>query len=172
LDLDFIKRIDAVRPKANRRRLSAEWGVRRSLCEAAGDDAGGGTGNPTALRVLVVDDDPMIAQSFDKLLQVLGYRARTAHDGDEALRVAAAFGPDAAVIDISLPGMSGHEIARSMRKEPWGKNILLIAASGWDQEEDRERSREAGFDHHLAKPVDIKTLRRLLEERARGGQGR
>ena len=116
------------------------------------------------LRVLVVDDNRDAAISLTMLLQMAGHETRTAHDGVEALDAAAAFRPDFVLLDIGLPKLNGYEVARKIRGEPWGKDIALIALSGWGQDEDRRKSREAGFDGHLIKPVDYATLTKLLAE--------
>jgi CheY-like chemotaxis protein len=114
------------------------------------------------LRILVVDDNVDSAESMGLYLDLLGHRTRTAHDGLEALAAADSFLPDVLLLDVGLPRMSGHDVARSVRARPWGSRVLLIAMSGWGQPADRRRSREAGFDHHLTKPVDLVGLTRLL----------
>ncbi len=113
-------------------------------------------------RVLVVDDNIDHADSLSQFLRMLGYRTRTANDGPEAVRVAEAFRPHVALLDIGLPGISGTEVARTIRARPWGGDVLLLALSGWGQDEDRRRSAEAGFDHHFVKPIDIDALTALL----------
>jgi two-component system CheB/CheR fusion protein len=117
----------------------------------------------TPRRILVVDDRESQAQSLAMLLRSLGHDVRVAHNGPSALEIAADFFPELALIDIGLPGMSGYEVARRLREQPQFKSMLLIAQTGWGRDEDRQRSREAGFDHHLAKPIDHKALFRLLE---------
>ncbi len=114
------------------------------------------------VRVLVVDDNVDHADSLSQFLLMLGYRTRIANDGLEAVRVADAFLPHVALLDIGLPGISGTEVARAIRTRPWGREVLLIALSGWGQDEDRRRSAEAGFNHHFVKPVDIDALTELL----------
>jgi CheY-like chemotaxis protein len=113
-------------------------------------------------RVLVVDDNVDAADSLALLLRVIGHETRIAHDGLEALVAARAFLPDVVLLDIGLPGMDGYEVARQLRGEPDLRTALLIAQTGYGQDEDRRRSREAGFDHHLVKPVDPDALRALL----------
>ena len=88
----------------------------------------------------------------------------TAHDGLAAVEAAATFQPDVALLDIGMPKLNGHEAARRIREQPWGKAMVLIALTGWGQEDDRRRSREAGFDGHLVKPVDLGALTKLLFE--------
>ena len=114
------------------------------------------------IRVLVVDDNLDNADSLGQFLEMLGYETRRANDGLEAVRAAEAYRPQAVVLDIGLPTMSGLEVARHIRAQRWGREVLLIALSGWGQEEDRRRSRDAGFDHHFVKPVDIDALSTLL----------
>ncbi|BDB29387.1 response regulator (plasmid) [Cupriavidus sp. P-10] len=115
------------------------------------------------LQILVVDDDRDSAWSLAELLNICGHQTRIAHDGSEAIAAAEQYRPGVILMDIGLPTMSGHEAAREIRSQPWGANITLIAVSGWAQEEDRRRSREAGFDAHLVKPVDIGALMKLLQ---------
>jgi CheY-like chemotaxis protein len=114
-------------------------------------------------RVLVVDDNRDGAASLAMLLTVMGNETRTAHDGLEGVEQAEAFRPDLIVLDIGLPKLNGYDACCRIREKPWAKNTLIVAATGWGQEEDRRRSKEAGFDHHLVKPVDAGELIRLLE---------
>ncbi len=114
------------------------------------------------LRIVVADDNADTAHSLSLLLEALGHEARIAHNGIQALGIAHEFQPDAMIIDIGMPGLDGHDLARRVRAEEWGKNLLLIAASGWGQDEDKQRSLEAGFNMHLVKPVELKTLEGLL----------
>jgi PAS domain S-box-containing protein len=113
-------------------------------------------------RILVVDDSRDAAYGLGKMLQMLGHDIRTAYDGLEAVQAEAAFRPDVVLLDIGLPKMNGYEAARQIRKQPWGKNLLLVAVTGWGQEEDKQRAREAGFDHHLTKPVEPEAVLNLL----------
>jgi PAS domain S-box-containing protein len=116
-------------------------------------------------RVLVVDDNRDAAASLAMMLKLLGNETQTAHDGLEALEVAAALRPDVIFLDIGMPRLNGYETARRIREEPWGQSPLLIALTGWGQEDDRRRSREAGFDAHLTKPIDPQALEKLLAAR-------
>ena len=116
-----------------------------------------------ALRIVVVDDNTDAAVSLALLLELAGNRTFTAHDGVEALAVVARERPDVVLLDIGLPALGGHEVCRRIRAEPWGKDVLILALTGWGQEDDRRRSREAGFDGHLVKPVDYQALTALLE---------
>jgi PAS domain S-box-containing protein len=114
------------------------------------------------LRILVVDDHRDAAESLAMLLRLDGHDVRVAHDGPEALSVAQNQLPHLAFLDIGMPGMDGYELCRRMRAQPALRETLLVALTGWGQEEDRRRSREAGFDRHLVKPVEPDSLTRLL----------
>jgi PAS domain S-box-containing protein len=105
-------------------------------------------------RVLVADDNRDAAESLGLVLRFMGYEVSIAYGGAEALEVAARERPSAAIIDIGMPGMSGHEVARRMRLEAWGRHAILIALTGWGQDSDKQAARAAGFDDHLTKPVD------------------
>lgn len=109
-------------------------------------------------RVLVVDDNVDGADSLGLMLQLLGAETAVAYDGASALQLAADFHPDTLVLDISMPVMDGHEIARRIRGGPGGPNLHIVALTGWSQTDDLERSRLAGFDWHLVKPVDLSQL--------------
>ena len=111
---------------------------------------------------MIVDDNVDSAESMSLLLGLSGHEVQAAHDGREALRVAPEFRPDVILLDIGLPGLSGYEVARRLRQEPALQGVLLAAMTGYSQDEDRQRSREAGFDEHLVKPVDFGTLEALL----------
>ena len=115
-----------------------------------------------SLRILVVDDNADSASSLATLLELSGHETRMSHDGEGAVREAEAFGPDVVLLDIGLPGMDGLEAARRIRALPGGRRILLVAVTGWGQEHDRRRSREAGFDHHVVKPLRAAALESLL----------
>lgn len=117
-----------------------------------------------SLRILVVDDNVDSAVGLAKLLARTGHQVELAHEGPGALARAREQSPEAIVLDIGLPGMDGYEVARRLRQEPHGAQVLLIAVTGYGQEEDRQRALEAGFDHHLVKPVDIARLRKLISE--------
>ena len=117
-----------------------------------------------ARRILVVDDNADQAGSLGMLLTLWGYDVRVAHDGPAALQAAAAFRPDIVFLDIGLPGMSGHEVGRRLRQDLGLDQAVLIALSGYSTDEDLERSREAGLDSHLVKPVDPASLKTLLAE--------
>jgi two-component system CheB/CheR fusion protein len=113
-------------------------------------------------RVLVVDDNVDSAESLAAWLGLVGHQARIAHDGASALELAASFAPDAVLLDLGMPDMDGFEVARRLRALPGFERVLLLALTGYGQEDDRRRSREAGFDDHLVKPVDPQSLAALL----------
>jgi CheY-like chemotaxis protein len=116
----------------------------------------------TKRRVLVVDDNSDSAESLAMLLQISGNETRMAHDGLQAVEAAERFRPDVVLLDIGLPQLNGYGAARRIRDQPWGKTMVLIALTGWGQDEDRRQSQDAGFDAHLVKPVDYSALMELL----------
>jgi len=116
-------------------------------------------------RVLVVDDNEDAAGSLAMLLELEGYQTLQAHDGVEAIEAAEHFRPDAVLLDVGLPRMNGYEVCRCIREQEWGKDVILVALTGWGQEADRRRSEEAGFDAHMVKPPDQETLKKLLAAR-------
>lgn len=113
-------------------------------------------------RILIVDDNRDSADSLATLMRIMGNDTRTAYDGLEGVTAAGEFRPAVVLLDIGLPKLNGYEACRRIRGEPWGKGVILIAVTGWGQEEDRRRSRGAGFDHHMVKPVDSHELMKLL----------
>jgi CheY-like chemotaxis protein len=115
------------------------------------------------LRVLVVDDHRDSGDCLSRVMRRAGNDVRLASDGVEAIRVAAAFQPDVILLDIGLPRMNGYEAARHIRRQTWGSKATLIAVTGWGQDGDRQKSKDAGFDHHLVKPVAAETLLKILE---------
>ena len=115
-------------------------------------------------RILIVDDNRDSAASLAMLLEAAGNKTREAYDGMEALEAAAEFHPDVVLLDIGLPKLNGFEVCRRMRAEPWGRDMTILAVSGWGQDDDRRKSREAGFDNHMVKPLDYNTLLKLLAE--------
>lgn len=116
-------------------------------------------------RILVVDDNHDIADSTAELLSMLGHEAFVAHDGEEAIASMKREKPSIVLLDIGLPKRSGHEVARWIRAQPGGADVLLIALSGWGQRDDVRKSREAGFDMHLVKPVELETLTEIIRRR-------
>ena len=115
-------------------------------------------------RVLVVDDNEDAAKSLSMFLELMEHEVRCAYDGRAALRLGAEQKPDVILLDIGLPELDGYEVAHRIRQQAWGKDVILIALTGWGQDEDRRRSREAGFDLHLTKPFDPNALEQLLRK--------
>jgi signal transduction histidine kinase len=113
-------------------------------------------------RILVVDDNIDAAQSLAFLLKAEGHDICVAHDGEQAFICAGDFRPDIALLDIGLPKLDGYAVAAAIRRESWGKNILLLALTGWGQNDDKRRALEAGFDFHLTKPVDLDQVNNLI----------
>jgi PAS domain S-box-containing protein len=113
-------------------------------------------------RVLVVDDNRDALETLSKLVLRLGNEVRCAEDGLEALQVARTFRPEIILMDLGMPRLNGYEAARRIRQQLWGREIALVATTGWGQDEDRRRSAEAGFDRHLVKPIEISALREIL----------
>jgi CheY-like chemotaxis protein len=111
---------------------------------------------------LIVDDLRDSADSLAMLTSMGGHEVRTAYDGEEAVRFAESFRPHVVVLDIGMDKMNGYEACRCIRQQPWGKNMLLIAVTGWGQEEDRKRALATGFDEHMVKPIDPAALMRFL----------
>ena len=119
-------------------------------------------GAAPSLKVLVVDDNVDAAETLAAVLEMIGCRTRNVHDGSEVLDCARDFEPDIVLLDIGLPTLSGYEVARQLRADSRLGRIVLIAVTGWGTEEDRRRSRDAGFDEHLTKPVDLAVVERLF----------
>jgi CheY-like chemotaxis protein len=128
-----------------------------------------GDPKPTALkgnRILIVDDSKDAADTLAMLLRLRGNEIRTAYDGLEAVKVAESYRPQLILLDIGLPKMNGYDVALEVRRQTWGRDVILVALTGWGQAEDRRRSKEAGFDFHIVKPVEIAALEKLLAEPA------
>ena len=117
----------------------------------------------TARRILIVDDNRDAAESLSMLLSITGHETTIAHDGGEAYAAAERERPDVVLLDIGLPTLSGYEVCRRIRQQPWGGEVFIIALTGWGQTEDRQKTRDAGFDGHLVKPVAYDALLRLLD---------
>jgi PAS domain S-box-containing protein len=113
-------------------------------------------------RILVVDDNRDAAASLAMMLKIMGHEVRTAHDGLAGVEAAAASRPDVILLDIGMPKLNGYDACRRIRAEPWGQDVFIVAVTGWGQDEDKRRSLEAGFDHHLTKPVEPADLERVL----------
>jgi signal transduction histidine kinase len=134
--------------------------------EAVPSAAAVGAAKPVAniltKRILVTDDNQDAANTVAMLLRLSGHEVETAYDGTSAVRKAETYQPDIMLLDIGLPGMNGYDVCRSIRQQPWGKDIRIVALTGWGQDQDRRNAREAGFDDHLVKPVDPQVLSRTV----------
>lgn len=117
----------------------------------------------SALRILVVDDNTDVANALSSLLELQGCQVRVAHRGEAGLELAHSFAPDVVFLDIGLPGMDGYEVARRLRQSELDGHLTLVALTGYGQDSDREKSAEAGFDHHLVKPARLQQIREILE---------
>ena len=171
IGLTLVKRLvemhgGTVEAQSGGQDLGSTFTIRLPVVEAPQDaqpqSDGSGRLNPPSLRMLIVDDNRDAADSLAMLLRTTGNEIRTAYDGLEALQVASEFRPEVVLLDIGLPKIDGHEVAQRIRREPWGAPVCLIAVTGWSDESDRARSRAAGFDHHLVKPLDTAHLAQLL----------
>jgi CheY-like chemotaxis protein/anti-sigma regulatory factor (Ser/Thr protein kinase) len=129
----------------------------RAVVNGAVSGAAGGR-----CKILVVDDNFDAAESLALLLRVEGHDVQVCHDGAEALAAVTAFYPDVVLLDIGLPGMDGYEVARRLRGHPATESALLVALTGYGQQDDIRRSREAGIDHHFVKPADLAALTTLF----------
>ncbi|HEY1784875.1 MAG TPA: ATP-binding protein [Pirellulales bacterium] len=116
------------------------------------------------LRILIVDDNRDGADSLATMLRLMGNDTRTAYDGEQALVLAEEYRPDVMLLDLGLPKLNGYDACRRIRQQPREKDLLIIAQTGWGQDEDRRRTYEAGFDHHMVKPVDPTALLRMLAD--------
>jgi CheY-like chemotaxis protein len=128
-----------------------------------------GTTPGTAQKILIVDDNQDNAESLNLLLRLSGNDTQTAGDGVEAVEKAEEFLPDVILLDIGLPRMNGYETCRTIRQKPWGKDVIMVALTGWGQDEDRRKAKEAGFNGHMVKPVnheDLLETLAVLSERA------
>jgi CheY-like chemotaxis protein len=158
-------------PKQNDRRTTAaslqssgsESAVRERVTHKPPSRETAGKPEPAAcapLRVVIADDNVDAALTLAALLSLQGHDVRTAHDGLQALDEVMRFEPHVVILDIGMPGMNGYKVASALRQA--ALDVLIIAVTGWGQEEDRQRSRAAGFDHHLVKPVELNLLIDLL----------
>jgi CheY-like chemotaxis protein len=118
-------------------------------------------------RILLVDDNQDLVVSMSRWLRQLGHDVRVAHDGASAILIADEFRAEVVLLDIGMPQLNGYEVARTLRSSSWGREMLLVAVTGWGQEEDQRRSAEAGFDRHMTKPVDPLVLELFLDSIAR-----
>ena len=113
-------------------------------------------------RILIVDDNHDSADSLAMLMEITGNKTYLAHDGVEAVKAVEKYRPEVVLLDIGLPQLDGYEVCRRVREQAWGKDIVVIALTGWGQDDDRRKSEEAGFNGHLVKPVDYDKLLDLL----------
>jgi PAS domain S-box-containing protein len=171
IGLTLVKRLlemhgGSIEAKSEGRNSGSEFVVRLPLLRqeqrVTADASRREAPEPQHRRILIVDDNEDSAASLAMLLEISGNETYTAHDGLEAIEVAEAQRPDVVLLDIGLPKLNGHDVARQLREREWGKGITLIALTGWGQDEDRRKSEDAGFDGHLVKPVDYKALSELL----------
>src|SRR5690606_39265940 len=121
-----------------------------------------------SLKILIADDNRDAADSLAAVVTAQGHRVQVAYDGRSAVQVAGRWRPDVLLLDIGMPGTSGYEACGRIREQPWSRDATMIAVTGWGQEQDRQRSMRAGFDHHLVKPVDFARLCDLLDRVAIG----
>jgi PAS domain S-box-containing protein len=128
----------------------------------AAADPSGSVPRSAGKRVLIADDNTDAAEVLEIWLSTRGHEVRTVADGEAALSLAESMRPDVLLLDIGMPKVNGYDVARRIRLQPWGKPMTLVALTGWGQEEDRRRSREAGFDHHLTKPVEPSAVDALV----------
>jgi CheY-like chemotaxis protein/nitrogen-specific signal transduction histidine kinase len=149
--------------------LGSEFLVRLPVVEALGQELSDQDGERESAstgpkyRILVADDNRDSADSLSTLLELRDYEVQTAYDGFEALQLASSFRPRVALLDIGMPRINGYDSARQIRQQAWGKDMILVAITGWGQDEDKQNAMEAGFDHHLTKPIDPSDLEKLLK---------
>ena len=170
IGLSIVKRLvemhgGGVEVKSDGHGMGSEFAVRLpvvlSVVQPQVDDTEP-TGPSSRRRILVVDDNRDAAMSLAMMLQLMGNETKTAHDGLEALDVAAVYRPDLMLLDIGMPRLNGYDTAKQIRQQPWGKRIVLVALTGWGQDEDRRKSQDAGFDSHMVKPIEPAALEKLL----------
>jgi PAS domain S-box-containing protein len=153
-------RIEARSPGPGR---GTEFVIHLPLARGAAAEPRSPSYNAQPVRVLVADDNRDSADTLQRVLVHYGHEVRVAYDGQSALRIGAEFRPRVAVLDIAMPGGDGYEVARAIRRQQ-GKDVTLVALTGWGQDADRKRASEAGFDYHLVKPVDPAALNQLLAD--------
>jgi CheY-like chemotaxis protein len=119
---------------------------------------------PSGCRIMVVDDNCDAANSLAMLLRTLGHQVKVAHSGSDALAMVESFAPAIMFLDIGMPEMDGYEVARRLRADPTNTGLCLAALTGWGQVEDRRKTAEAGFNHHIVKPPDMQAILRVVAE--------
>ncbi len=139
-----------------------------SLAAVEGNSNAGAAGESGKRDIIVADDNVDALQTLAMLLEMEGHRVRTANDGMQALALMHERVPDVMLLDIGMPGMNGYEVAQRVREA--GEHVTLIALTGWGQPSDRAHASEAGFDHHLTKPVEFPELEKLLTQNSVTGQ--
>jgi signal transduction histidine kinase len=171
IGLTLVKRFTqmhggSISAKSDGEGRGSEFVVRLPILNKGTVASGAGTtaasSSPTQRRILIVDDNRDAAESLELLLKLTGNTTYIAEDGLEAIAAIEKHRPDLVLLDIGLPKLNGYEVCRRVREQPWGKDIVVVALTGWGQEDDRRRSAEAGFDGHLVKPVDYEKLLALL----------
>jgi CheY-like chemotaxis protein len=115
-------------------------------------------------KILVVDDNRDAADSISMVMELLGHEVTTCYSGQEGLESASNGSPDVVFTDIGMPGMDGHEVCRRLRDQPGGQALRIVALTGWGADDDRQKTQEAGFDHHLVKPVTADSLKQALAQ--------
>jgi PAS domain S-box-containing protein len=160
---EFVVRLPVIESEALvlESTVAAESGLNAAESETRGE-------SQPQRRVLIVDDNRDSADSLSMLLEITGNKTYVAHDGVEAVGAVEKYRPQVVLLDIGLPKLDGHEVCRRIREQPWGKNIVVIALTGWGQADDRRKSQAAGFNGHLVKPVDYDKLLELLGELTNG----
>ncbi len=128
--------------------------------------------NPSPpFRILIIDDNEASAKTLGWMMELIGHEPRVATDGPSGIAIAREFNPHLVMLDIGLPGMNGYDICMLMRQEPSLKHTRFVAQTGWGQAEHRKRSKEAGFDHHLVKPVQLEQIQEIMTAMAAGQAG-
>lgn len=128
------------------------------------DHPSGASGESVRRRILIADDNEDSATAMAMIFKLMGNEVRMATDGLEAIQIAEAFRPELILMDIGMPEMNGYDACRQIRKQPWGDSIVIAALTGWSREEDQRHAQDAGFNHHLIKPIDPDCLEKLLED--------
>jgi PAS domain S-box-containing protein len=172
IGLTLVKRLvdmhgGSVEARSAGERRGSTFIVRLPVVEAeparAADDAVSASPD-AACRILVVDDNRDAATTLSMLLQLMGHEVQIAHNGSDALACAQSFRPHAILLDIGLPSLNGYDVCRHLRHQPWGREVMIVALTGWGQQADYKRSRQAGFDEHLVKPVAPEALREVVDK--------
>jgi CheY-like chemotaxis protein len=159
---DVVERDDRMAQELERFTVSLPAAAPAQRTKGEATEWGRTTSDHLDLCVLVVDDNHDVAESKAVLLRLVGCEVHLAHDGEEALRLVPRVRPDAVLLDIGLPRMNGYEVAERIRSDPENRDMLIVAVSGYGQQEHRLRSKQAGFDQHVVKPIDPSVLSSLL----------